>query len=170
MALAVVGGRSIVWTCEPFIVDCLVALWHESNDRLNSNRVEDLLEPGNRDSLVVVFFVAAYHLLAHAEPSGQISLRHALCDTDFRNERRDLIKPLDPWKNQATRFQLVVFPEFVFEMANHALVTRPHRRRTLACCVWLHSWQCSPESGELGGRPLSLGFALDHVHATKPSH
>jgi hypothetical protein len=102
MALAVVGSRSIVCTCEPFIVGYLAALWRESNDHFNSHSVEDLLERGNRRSLVVVFFVAAYHLLAHAEVSGQIGLRHALCDTDSRNELRDLIEPVGPWKNQTT--------------------------------------------------------------------
>ena len=36
---------------------------------LDADRVKDFLQPRNRHGLVIAFFVAADHLLAHAQPS-----------------------------------------------------------------------------------------------------
>jgi hypothetical protein len=46
----------------------------ECHGRLNANRVENLLESGNRDGLVIGFFIAADHLLADAQPPRQLGL------------------------------------------------------------------------------------------------
>ena len=46
----------------------------ECHGCLNADRVEYLLEPGNRDGLVIGFFIAADHLLADAQPPRQLGL------------------------------------------------------------------------------------------------
>ena len=67
----------------------------EGDHCLDSNRIQNLLEPRNRDRLIVALLIPADHLLAHAQPPGQFGLRDALGNPDLRDERRYMIQPLD---------------------------------------------------------------------------
>ena len=57
--------------------------------------IRDLLKPYYRYGLIFILFIAADHLLADPEAPGQLGLRDALGNSDFRDEGRDLFEPLD---------------------------------------------------------------------------
>ena len=63
--------------------------------RVTTVLIQNLLEPRNRDRLIVALLLPADHLLAHAQPPGQFGLRDALCNPDLCDERRYLIHALD---------------------------------------------------------------------------
>jgi hypothetical protein len=67
----------------------------QCHQRLDSNRVQNLLEAGNTYRLVIVLFVSADHLLVDAQPPCQFRLRNTFRDPDFRDKGCDLVKSLD---------------------------------------------------------------------------
>ena len=50
----------------------------EGDHCLDSNRIQNLLEPRNRDRLIVALLIPADHLLAHAQPPA-----NSVCETPF---------------------------------------------------------------------------------------
>jgi hypothetical protein len=79
----------------PPLVGVMKLLGTQSNQRLDADCVENLLQPSYRHGLIIRFFVSADDLLADAEPARKISLRNALRNPYLRNKRRDLVQPLN---------------------------------------------------------------------------
>src|SRR5207249_4400757 len=95
----------------------------------------------------------------------QFRLRNPLCNPDLSDERSDLIEPLYMRQSQRAGLQLVVLPQFVFELPDHALVAATYRRGTLAWLLLLHLRECLSETLDLGQSPISLRVAFDHNRA-----
>src|SRR5271165_3829921 len=67
----------------PLVAARADSLRAEGDHCLDSNRIQNLLEPRNRDRLIVALLIPADHLLAHAQPPGQFGLRDALCNPNW---------------------------------------------------------------------------------------
>jgi hypothetical protein len=83
-----------------------------------------------------------------------------VCEIPFanaylRNEGSDLIEAFDVRKLQLTGLQLIVFPQFLFELPDHAPIATPDSRGALAWLLLFRVSECLLEARDLSQRSVT---------------
>src|SRR5215813_2816083 len=128
----------------------------------DANRVQNFLEAGHSNRLIIAFFIAADHLLADPKTSSQIRLRYALGDPEFHHEGSYFFETVDFGNRYLAGFQLIVFAQFIFQLPNHTFITSTDCRRAFGRLPLIDLRKCSPETLNQGHCTFSLCVALDH--------
>jgi hypothetical protein len=161
--LRLLGGLAPVGT-NIFVFDEF-RLRAQRNRCLDPNRIQNFLEPRNRDCLIVALLIPTNHLLAHAQSPRQFGLRNAFGNPDPRDEGCDLTEPLDLRQIQHAGLQLIVLAQLIFKLSDHAFVAPADRGGAFARLLLIRLRECSAEAFDLSKCPVSLRVALDHGRA-----
>jgi hypothetical protein len=143
----------------------ILGLRRNRNERLDADRIEDLLQSDDTDRLILGLFVTADHLFAHTQPPRQFGLRDSLSNPNLCDERGKLIEPLDLRQIQFAGLQLIVLAQFVFELPDHVMVAPADCGGALASRLQFRLRERLPEAFDLSQCPVSLRVALDHDRA-----